>query len=550
MGYDDDLAMKLAEEYERRRREAAMGGGGPPNLPFGVPSSQSQLAQDNRVMEPPWANPTPSQPPAPPPAQEGPPTWQDPLPQRQSPFDLSPEVEQHRRAGVERGYYDSQLDMAKMEQKQRGDEIMMKANEENESSFKANAEGREADEEQYRKDADQIYSQIQRDAGQVIDPGAFFREKSAWDNIGMAISMALAGYLNPRGPNMALEIIEKNLDRWIDAKKTNIENKRKEGYEKIQALQGKAAVMNRLRDTAEWKRATVYEMAANQAKLVGEQTTDKIIKARSDQFQAMARENAAKEAYQAALKGGAWMAGIMRAKISAGPGYAAVSERGREFNIALPGKSMDTAWDNRNNDARIQLMRERVNAAGGAGNLVPLQDVTGEIMGHVRKQDWDESKKTVLNFRSIDEKIGQIQDLGGGRDLWERRPDLLNLGSEETHQLKVLYNNLMQTLMEPFGKVLSQTEKGYLTGQTGEGPDTWNTKDYADRIAMLRNIKQREFDRFLKASVIEYGFEGPNTPKPKSRSAAPAPSPATAPSSAAPTSQPDDDDWNNIPSIQ
>ncbi len=490
----------------------------------------------------------------PPPGPTGPPRWNEPLPQRESPFDLSPEIEGLRRASAERGYYDSELDRVKMGQKQQADEYLARANAENEASFRANADARETDEAQYAKDADELYGQVQKEAGKIIDPGSFFSEKGTWANIAMAISMGLAGYLNPRGPNMALEIIEKNMDRWIDAKKTNIENRRKEGYEKIQALQGKAAVLNRLRDTAEWKRATVYEMASNQAKLMASQTTDKEIKARADQFQAMAKENAAKEMYQSALKGGALIAGIMRSKIAAGPAYAAVNERRRQDVTWMPFKMLDKTWQNRTNDARTEIQRDKVGQIqqNMQSGLVPVQGIDGEILGTTRKEAWKGVQDKMYAFQTVDRTLSEIENITGSRDLWDRRPDLINLGDQSTHELKQLYNHLTLQLatLEQRGANFTENEERLIHEQTGDA-DTWNTKDYGDRLSSLRKAYAREADGFLKSHITEHGHVGPNTPKnyaPK-KATPKAAAPAT-PATAAPTATPNDDDWNNIPSIK
>jgi hypothetical protein len=84
-----------------------------------------------------------------------------------------------------------------------------------------------------QKRADEAEAQLRKQAADVadmkVDPNRYFKNMSTWGHIGTAISMAIGGYLSvatKTGVNPALQFIEHEIDRDIDAQKAEITNKR------------------------------------------------------------------------------------------------------------------------------------------------------------------------------------------------------------------------------------------------------------------------------------------------------------------------------------
>lgn len=460
-----------------------------------------------------------------------PPRFDQPLPRR-SMFGAEPEQEQARRAHAIENYYTKQKMAAQDEQQSIGESMMSAADEENQRQFQDEVAANDAAMGRIQAEAARLHAQIKQDAGTKVDENQVFKKMGVWGSIAMLVSIGLSGYLNPRGTNQAWAALQKMIDRNIDVQKTNIENKRKQTYADLQALQTEEGFQKYLQSTAEWKRATAYELVAKHARLIGSQTTDKFVKARAAEMDAKAESAAADQSLQNVVKANALKERYLASANTARAGVTKVQiqtqastennqrtneEKRHATDLGFAHKEARLLHDvtsaqlDRENRLEIAKLKAKY---GGSGHIpasafpVSVTDpVSGKLVGSVRNSVYPKVAQAMLFHAKVEDEMDEILALAGQSGWWDRRPDLANLGSERSHRISALYAKLITDIAhgEGYGANFTETEQEFIKRQTGYQPDTWTTQDLYDRLKAIRDLRHKHYQWMLNTYLIQGG---------------------------------------------
>lgn len=438
-----------------------------------------------------------------------------PLPKRTDPMDMGPEV-----AGVTQAAQRHAWAAGKVREAQDAAQAPARAFQgqmmaDNERAALANAGARQTASEDYQDRLALYRNKLKREA-ESANPDSYFEKTGVWGNLMLGIAMAASGWMNPRGPNQAVAMIEHNIDRYIMS-----EDKKRARRGEALALEGQAIDAEGKAGeagyrSAEEKRAIIWELANNKLKSMANATSNEAAKASILEAQYAAEQKAAEATLDAFKTGIDAKARIQVAKIGAGPDYARVAEDKRQHkedlqfgkerelhNVGMKGAQIAVAATT----AEAAKTRADKYQPGGAGSALRPVKANGEQIGFAYKDDWKETMHVVDTHREIDDTMNKIIDLAGGTSLWDRRSDVLNLGSEKVHKIDALYADLIAKIAhgEGFGANLTAAEIELIKRRIGTGADTWTTKDLRDRLSYIRGVKAKYYEGYLRDHLVQAG---------------------------------------------
>lgn len=252
-----------------------------------------------------------------------------------------------------------------------------------EQGIDANAQQMQANNQRYDQQMQELEQrsallreEIKKNASESVDPTRYFKNAPTWGKIAMAVSLGVAGALNPRGQNVAMGIIERAIERDIDAQKDSLDRKsRALGAQGQMLAMDKAGVKGEY-DNREYRRAQAWELVGQRFKLESEKSTDEESKMRAIQGATEADLRAAEAARKAADEEMKYATQLRTAQIYAGAtlGAARISQGNQNVRFAVdqPRRVVETA-------AKVKALEAKAKAeAQNNGAFVPVSYGVGE----------------------------------------------------------------------------------------------------------------------------------------------------------------------------
>lgn len=414
-------------------------------------------------------------------------------------------------AGQRAAWTEGQLGGLQAQQKRQGDDIMQAGIAQREQDVADMAKMREEQTLDFQRRSDSIQRQIRSQAQQEIDPSKFFKDRGAWGSIMLGLSVAIGGYLNPRGPNLALQAIEKKIDQEIQVQDANLARKDRGLALEEKALDRDRDLAGDMMKTKEWRSAQVWELVGIKAKQMAERTTDQMAKATAMDIAAQAEKKSAEVAFKLASDQAQRDNAVKVARINATPGIMAQNQRRREYDQdqrdqAIYGKkAMWAAEDAKTRRMTAEAAQTRAETQQ-QGAVRTIQDpVSGDVIGHVPKEIYKETHSKLIEYQNVYDLIDDINGRAAKQGLWDRRSDVLNTGGQLDHEIRAAYASLHPAIanLKKRGANITKNEEEWIYGSVGAGPDTWTTKEMYDRLKFTEMVLHRERDRLLSGSVIE-----------------------------------------------
>lgn len=399
-------------------------------------------------------------------------------------------------------------------QRQQADAITNKGIIEREQNVAELAKYREEQVMEFQRRSDSLRQRIQQQAQQTVDQSKFFRDQGTWGNILLGLSVAIGGFLNPRGPNLAMQAIERRIEQDLAIQGDNLDRKEKALHTEEGLLDSDRHDADDLFKNREWRAAQAWEMVGIKAKQMAEATSDAQAKAVAMEIVAQAQQKSAERSFKLAEEQQKREDAIKIAKINTGPQYMQAKLARDKYDQqqqdeAIYGKpAMLNAQDSHTRRMQAEAAQTRAATTAQKAQGVTFTDpVLGQQLQLKPTVRYNDVIKKVGNYASFFDSMEEVQKIGEDQGLWDRRTDILNTGSKTTHELKSIYNKMMLDLvgLKDRGAAIPETEMAYLKGQVGDGPDTWSTKDYSDRLKKVRQLYDSEYRRYLQLISLEEG---------------------------------------------
>lgn len=419
----------------------------------------------------------------------------------QSPGDMQGHAAAVDRAQQENMWAQGKLAEAQAPQQQRMQGMQSQAVADDRTQMQANYQAHEERLAQVNQKANQLRSQIRSWADTNVDPNQLFKTAKGgpniWAGILMGISVGISGFLNPRGPNLALAAIERMIDRNIAVQESNLARKGRALHAEESMLDSERDQTNDWLKTAEGKRAAAWELVGRELEIAGKQTTDDIQRATALAMRKEAELKAAQARYDAAKSVYAQEEATKRSRIQAGATIGAAKQNrigAMEREVLRTATELPVKAYNAETN-RIKAEKQ------GQGQRRQLTDPENpsQILGTVSPAMEKEASARVLSDRKAERSLNRLLDTS--TSWWERRPNALGMGSDVLKGMATDFSYLAAWAKGKgqleLGQALLGMEDDILKGATGTGPDTWTTKDPQAQLSRLREI--------LYESAQDYG---------------------------------------------
>ncbi len=306
-------------------------------------------------------------------------------------------------------------------------------------------------------------------AAQKADPSRFWKTRSDGQKVGAVVSAALAGFLNPRGPNSAVEMIERAVQRDMEAQQMDLSRQHAAIGLKGQAVGMDIDAMNA---DLEWRYKTgalLYDAAINQA-------------------------NAE------AMKYGS--------KIARANGLALVGQIQQKKDAFLHGVEMDVA--------EITLKGMQMSARGSGpgkynpGDLPPgaseeraIYGEDGRAVAYIRAgkdPEADKVREQVADFEDLDRKLVELEQLAKEvagetgvpltNDGWWTNNKIT--GHPKWAELNAAYERVRVPWLKVMsGTAVNATEGARFTGMVPEAPSALRVPPQGAWKAMRKDMRDK-----------------------------------------------------------
>lgn len=295
--------------------------------------------------------------------------------------------------------------------------------EESQAQAQANQAKREEEQARTAAGTKELRGRIQAYASEGVDPLRLVHNAETWQKVVMGISMAISGFLNPRGPNLAFEAILKLIDRDTQGQEVNLAKKGKQLDMDRQMNMDDEKTSRQSYIEAEEKRMTLLELAKQRANTEAQklganasaQANNQLLQAKLDQE---LEERSAK------LYGE-----IEKTKISAGVGYQANAETRRYHDVQFAQHNMDAAMDATKESLDRSAKKEGSDGVP-KGKAEVFDPQTGRSLGLVnlgQERTWQELIGEHNQMRQALLRAGKENK---SMDAWDKAPGAGLLGAD------------------------------------------------------------------------------------------------------------------------
>jgi hypothetical protein len=411
-----------------------------------------------------------------------------PLPKRQGRYDTAPEAVATANSMERLGAAEQIEANVKARQAAQGQAETQRGIDEQRAQFEANAKARQDRLAKIQAESDTLKTKIETFGNQSTDPGRVWKRMSTAGQVALGLQMAITGFLNPRNPEAVMGLMNHLVQDDLASQAQDHQMQAKS----LEMLVG----MNRTDEgraedafkSDELLRATRWDFIKRQADLLGAQQTDEASKARAEVIsqQAEVRRNQA----------------IQKAAEERVKEQAAIERAGVPISVEKMRQTGDTVREGLKlsvGAVEKELDRNAKKGSGGVGGVpkgyTAIGDPSGgDDLGVLPNTIAPKAIEFVRNSTQASSLMQSILQRSRKLDEWSKRPDFLNLGSKDIHQISADYGKLRVLLknMDGMGANFTALENELEKMQTGNGPDTWTTQDNTDRIEQaLTNLTEQ-----------------------------------------------------------
>lgn len=342
-------------------------------------------------------------------------------------------------------------------------------------------------------------------AAEDVDPMRVVNNMETWQKIALGVSMAIGGFLNPKGKNHSAELILEYIDRDVKAQEFNQNRKMKAlGAEQDMASQDMVRARQAFED-GEAHRLHLIELAKRQAAIEAVRNGSPVAQAARDQLSAELDAKAF-DIVQDATKGLL----TYDASIRATNQQAHEAKQRLEFDKSklAATTAVDLAKIAVDQTTNTDANNKRYGIASGKNFLPVVND--GQMLGFVPKGQHQETSEWLRAADGAKAAAEAITLSQSKRDWWADRPDLLarlGLGSDEHITAEEIYAQLVKhtRIMEGSGKAWTGNEEKNVYRQITKGAGGWLQEDPTTRLRAFVNSIESDRKRLLGTFMDENG---------------------------------------------
>lgn len=367
----------------------------------------------------------------------------------------------------------------------------------NRKAYEDNIAARDEQRVMLMERAEDIRKRTQAFAAQDIQPFRLVQNKETWEKVALGISMAIGGFLNPRGRNHVADLILEYVDRDIGGQKADQQRKGAaldaERADNAQALQAsRQEFMEK-----EERRLTLLELAKKEMDIAAAKQGNPAAAALRDQYKAELEMKIHEKRMDFAK-------GLLNYDLGlrqVGLGYGQLAQRKEEMKQNIVQHQFD-----RNMDLAQTAMREKRYGVTGGRNYLPVV-AGGELIGYVPKASHDDATKWLMAKDAAAATAEALILSQSKRDWWADRPDLLariGLGSNAHLEASQLYGQLVKhvRVIEGSGKNWTGNEEQNVYRQITPGAGGWFQENPTVRLKSFIESLDIDEDR-LKGTMLD-----------------------------------------------
>lgn len=423
----------------------------------------------------------PPAPPAPPPMPE--PTMQVPVPKRQWSMDTGPERAQAANAMARTTDTQNQMAQMQLGQKQVADQTRMQGIQDRQESADEAYQQHEERLKEIKGRTDQLRSEIDDYSKQQVDPNSFFNHTSTWGKVAMGVSMAISGFLNPRGPNMAFQAINQLIEHDMQAQESNLKRKGEALGMKQRLLGEDVAQENDLFKSREARSAMAWNLVKEQADIQQNQTTDPMAKKNAQLLKDMADQKIQQFLYDGVTKDM-----DRREKVSAA--YATVEAAKQRGKDEMAQQIQKQAYESYKAPMEAAKAFQKISPDGvPKGEQVIIDPYRGTPVGVVKDGEAENMRAFVLNSQRVDQAMSGMLALSGKN----YHPDLPGWREQNVRKIETYISEmqLAELLTDKLNSRGGRWAAVIELAKTGAKPETWFTPDNVEKIKLAQNLMRQ-----------------------------------------------------------